>query len=312
MKLWKVILIDLFLIISLTAVDYCITYIFPQKLKSSNIVISEPTDMYNVYNNDGKTKFANKFTDEVVSTATSYSSPDISMNIKKNVKGLGIDKITYFVVDVYIDDIRCLQSKFANNVYGTGYSDMLLNMDLDTSALFAINGDSYSSNRKNNNGTIIRNGVIYRSNETTSDMCVLYYDGTMKTYSQGDFDVNQAIKDGAYQSWLFGPNLLDQKGKALSTFNTSDYIKNAHPRTAIGYYEPGHYCFVLVDGRNSGYSRGMYLQELSKVFENLGCKVAYNLDGGYSSTMTFNDSIVNKPYINNRPVSDCILIKEVN
>ena len=95
--------------------------------------------------------------------------------------------------------------------------------------------------------------------------------------SQKTFDVQQVMQDGAYQSWTFGPNLLDENGKALSSFNTWDYIRQTHPRSAIGYYEPGHYCFVVVDGRQSGYSRGMTLPELARVFEDLGCSAAYNL-----------------------------------
>lgn len=32
----------------------------------------------------------------------------------------------------------------------------------------------------------------------------------------------------------------------------------------------------------------MILQELAEVFQELGCKSAYNLDGGASAVMTFN------------------------
>ena len=45
-------------------------------------------------------------------------------------------------------------------------------------------------------------------------------------------------------------------------------------------------CVVLVDGRQAGYSRGMFLEEMAALFENLGCKAAYNLDGGHCSFMT--------------------------
>lgn len=30
---------------------------------------------------------------------------------------------------------------------------------------------------------------------------------------------------------------------------TWDYIRESHPRTAIGYYEPGHYCLVCIMAR---------------------------------------------------------------
>ena len=40
-----------------------------------------------------------------------------------------------------------------------------------------------------------------------------------------------------------------EDGKAKTTF-TSD-VKPKNPRSVIGYYEPGHYCFVQVDGRKT-------------------------------------------------------------
>ena len=128
---------------------------------------------------------------------------------------------------------------------------------------------------------------------------------------QKTFDVQQVMQDGAYQSWTFGPNLLDENGKALSSFNTWDYIRQTHPRSAIGYYKPGHYCFVVVDGRQSGYSRGMTLPELARVFEDLGCSAAYNLDGGHSTFMTIGDQVVNRPYKPGHQIVDCLYFGEV-
>ncbi len=41
-----------------------------------------------------------------------------------------------------------------------------------------------------------------------------------------------------------------------------------------------HYCFLVIDGKQKNYSRGMFLDEMAQLFESLGCKAAYNLDGG--------------------------------
>ena len=45
------------------------------------------------------------------------------------------------------------------------------------SALLAVNGDYYGNTGE---GVVIRNGVIYRANPTNCDVCVLYYNGTMR------------------------------------------------------------------------------------------------------------------------------------
>lgn len=116
------------------------------------------------------------------------------------------------------------------------------------------------------------------------------------------------------QLWTYGCQIvvvddgsLDESGKAKQSFVTWDYIRESHPRTAIGYYEPGHYCLLLVDGRQEA-SRGMFLEEMAKVFEDLGCKKAYNLDGGHCSFMTFQQKTANHPYKPEHEVSDGIFI----
>lgn len=228
-------------------------------------------------------KFADKFTDTVVATETSYTSPNLSIELS--------------------------HSHYDTGIYGVGYSEKLSDMSSEMKSVLAVNGDSYSNNRHKDNGTIIRNGVIYRNSQTDAETCVLNWDGTMDIYDPGQIDLQQLIDRGAYQSWIFGPSLLDESGKAKKSFLTWSYIRQSHPRTAIGYYEPGHYCLLLVDGRQKN-SRGMFLEEMAKVFEDLGCRAAYNLDGGHCSFMTFGDKMANHPYKPEHEVTDGIFITE--
>ncbi|MFT3951359.1 MAG: phosphodiester glycosidase family protein [Oscillospiraceae bacterium] len=243
----------------------------------------------------------------VTQTANSYLSNDVSVTITKHETGSGSNKITYFVADVYIAKIESFRTAFAQGKYGKNITQLLTGMDADNDAIIAVAGDYYGNS---NTGVVIRNGTLYRDTLNSSDVCILFYDGTMKTYSPNDFDVDAAVSAGAYQSWSFGPQLLDENGNVLTKFNTTSYLLQSHPRTAIGYYEPGHYCFVTVDGRNPGYSKGMNLTELAAVMKGLGCKQAYNLDGGKSAVMTFKDAVYNLPDGGGRELSDCLLIKE--
>lgn len=281
-----------------------------------------PTTRVSLDSMDWHQKFADKFTDQVVSTDTSYTSPDISVQITHNSYNTGkLDKtqngdhekygtnISYVLADIYVSDITCLQTCFAQNTYGIGYDEKLSDMSARLKSILAVNGDSYSNSRHKNNGTIIRNGIIYRARPTDMETCVLNWDGTMNIYSPEEMNVKNLIDSGAYQSWIFGPSLLDDQGKAKTSFRTWSYIAQSHPRTAIGYYEPGHYCMLVVDGRQNS-SRGMFLGEMASLFEQLGCKAAYNLDGGHCSFMTLKDQVVNHPYKSEHRVEDGIFITE--
>ena len=100
---------------------------------------------------------------------------------------------------------------------------------------------------------------------------------------------------------------LIDNGAIPENYNSTDVIINDRaPRSAIGYYDPGHYCLVSVDGRQGSYSQGMSLSELSQAMIDLGCKDAYNLDGGQSSMLVFQGDIIGKPYKGGRSVSDII------
>lgn len=270
-----------------------------------------------------KEKFADKFSDTIISTENSYKSPDISIELTQGTmhtgrldnsrngskKKYGSD-ITYTLADIYVSDITHLKTGFAQDTFGVGYTEMLSDMSARIGSVLAVNGDSYNNNRHKENGIIIRNGVIYRSAPTNVETCVLNRDGTMKIYAPDEITEQALIDGGTYQSWIFGPSLLDENGKAKTHFLTWKYIRESHPRTAIGYYEPGHYCLLVVDGRLKNSSRGMFLDEMSQFFEDLGCKAAYNLDGGHCSFMIYDGQTMNRPYKPEQDISDGIFITE--
>ena len=247
-------------------------------------------------------KFADRFTDSVTVTENSYTSPDISITVEE----VNEENLTYYVADIYVRDIDCFRTALAGDTYGSGFRDSIEDMAVLNNALLAVNGDYYGNTTE---GVVIRNGVIYRANPTDCDVCVLYYDGSMKVMPGSSFSVEEAVEDGAWQAWTFGPALLDAGGNPITAFASTSRITNANPRTAIGYYEPGHYCLVVVDGR--GESSGISLPRLSRLFDTLGCTAAYNLDGGNSSIMVWGNEVINNPSGGGRESSDALLIAEV-
>ena len=62
-------------------------------------------------------KFAEHFTDTVVSTGTSYSSPDLSVEVTQHTFGRRSDAVTYYVADIYMADLRSFQTEFAGGKY---------------------------------------------------------------------------------------------------------------------------------------------------------------------------------------------------
>ncbi|MEG1523543.1 MAG: phosphodiester glycosidase family protein [Clostridia bacterium] len=251
---------------------------------------------------------------EVVSDETHYQSANVSVQIAEQ----HTENATYFVADIYIKDITSFRTAVAldykefndNNRKNCMQVSQLSEL---TNAIVAISGDNYVF--RNAGVLAIRNGLEWAKDMPfTDDICTLFYDGTMETFSTNSSAackqyVEAIYAKGPYQVWCFGPSLLDENGQPLTRFNSS--VNTQNPRSAIGYYEPGHYCFILVDGRQKNYSIGLTLPELSQVFHDLGCKVAYNLDGGDTVAMTFGLDMVNHPQDTvPRPVSDIVYVGE--
>lgn len=243
---------------------------------------------------------------EVMSEELGHYSNDASdITIYKKSIGEGSDKITYYIADVYVTNAGVIQTAFANDTYGKNIKASVNSMAEAHDAIFAINGDFYGNSEE---GIVIRNGVKYRENLNDADICVLFTDGTMQTYTCDEFDADAVIERGAWQAWCFGPELLDGNGNVLSSFNTTTYLNSQNPRSAIGYIEPGHYILATVDGRMEGYSKGATLSELAAIMSDEGCLYAYNLDGGKSAMMYFDGEIINKPDGDGRDISDIIYI----
>ncbi|MHB1314796.1 MAG: phosphodiester glycosidase family protein [Christensenellales bacterium] len=243
-------------------------------------------------------KFAAKFTaGDVVKTDTSYKSANISVELKK-VQENGT---TYFVADIYLADINYFKTAFGGGKYQGG-TDSVVDIGNQNGAVIAITGDHYYGHKY---GIVLRNGVLYRE-DPFEDVLVMQYDGTMQTYAKDEFDLDAIKTTGAYQVWSFGPMLLNN-GQPMTQFTS--VVQVANPRSAIGYYEPGHYCFVTVDGRQPGYSTGLTLSEMSQLFYKLECKVAYNLDGGATAAMAFGGKLANQQS-GDRNVSDILYIAE--
>ena len=200
-----------------------------------------------------------------------------------------------------------IQSAFAKGEYGKNIIERPETTAANNHAVFAVNGDYYGIR---DNGIIVRDYVLYRDTPR-SDICALFYDGTVTVDSAESFDLNAALQNGLYQTLTFGPNLVSEY-EAITKYPAGyGGIAGANPRTGFGYYEPGHYVFITVDGRQDGYSVGLTLQEFGALFAELGCRNAFNLDGGQSAMMIFNGKVVNRPYNGGRETSDIFYLAEV-
>lgn len=235
---------------------------------------------------------------DVTVTDTAYTSSSTSITIARASTGSGSDALTYYTADVVASDATVVRSAFANNEYGTNITARPSEIAAEHDAVLAVNGDYYGFRT---DGILIRNGVIYRDDGVREGIA-LYADGRAEVYDETATTARALVDAGVWSTCSFGPALVDG-GAVLQGIDDVEVdtnfgnhsIQGAQPRTALGWVGTGHYMFVVVDGRDEGYSRGATMTELARIMADLGCRVAYNLDGGGSSAMYWNGGIINRP-----------------
>lgn len=260
---------------------------------------------------------------EPIITESSYQSENMYITLTKGryeadstvKKTVYHSSASYAVADFYIRDLACLSRIYASGKFGNT-SARIADMARANEAVLAVNGD-YASELSQ--GVVISNGIVKRKTRNQKrDMCLIMKDGSMRilpygtslTYSQM-IDKGLIGEDDVWQCFLFGPSLIDENGEAYpnSVLSKKTDVNPYNPRTILGYYEPGHYCLVVVDGRQTK-SRGLRLEVSASFMQELGCNLAYNLDGGQSSAMWYLDRIITDPYRNGRKVNDILILSE--
>ncbi len=241
-------------------------------------------------------QFADMFTDgEIIQTENRYQSENINVTVSHYSE----DGVIYNIAEIYIRDLKYFKTAFGGEGFKK-HTENISELAARHHAVIAISGDHYGARAK---GVVVRNGVLYR-NTKFEDIGILTDKGELITMPATRYDPDSLAEYGAWQVWCFGPELLDD-GNIKTKFNSS--VTRANPRTAIGCVEPGHYFFVVIDGRIDT-SKGLTMEQLSRLFYDLGCRSAYNLDGGQTSGFCWNGSLLSYPY--GRPVWDMIYIGE--
>ena len=254
-------------------------------------------------------------------TETSYRSHSLAIEISSQ-RYVGCD---VYVADIYIRSMDCFQRYYAEGAWGKA-KHAVPTMAAESGAILALTGDSSQNFRS---GWVMGNGAVGRDGSkeinTVRDICIIGRDGSMRPVLSPSKEQNIQLAEETDDIWhifLFGPSLLDEDGHAYdkASFDkrvTPEEVLYANPRSVLGYYEPGHYCFVQVDGRDTASvlepgakNRGLRMHELAELMESLGCRAAYNLDGGRSSMLWFNGGLISTPAAANRQIGDILVIMD--
>lgn len=249
---------------------------------------------------------ATEMSSEATITENSYCDENIQITLTEYREY----DTTIYVADIQLSDPSYLKTALAEDSYGRNIKETTSDMAADHGAILAINGDYYGSREY---GYVLRNGVLYREDgaDDREDL-VIGSDGSFSIIQEKDTSAQQLLQQGAQQVLSFGPALVLDGAVAVDEDTEVGKAASSNPRTAIAMVDELHYLMVVSDGRTSR-SEGLSLYQLAGFLRDLGAEIAYNLDGGGSSTLWFNGQVINEPVnrgskISERSVSDIVYI----
>lgn len=232
-----------------------------------------------------------------ISTDTEYHDDQIDIVLTT----MRVEDTTVYVADVQLADISLLKTALAGNTYARNLTETTSVQAANAGAILAINGDYYGAQER---GYVLRNGVLYRASaQSGTDALVIGADGNFRIITEGETSADTLVREGAWQVLTFGPALINGGQVTVSSSDEVGRAMTSNPRTAIGQISEGHYLLVVSDGRTKE-STGLSLRQLAELMQSLGAQIAYNLDGGGSSTMVFQGCVVNNPTTNGRSIRE--------
>lgn len=235
----------------------------------------------------------------ILGTVGVVKSQDLFKFNAREDKSLNLEKIQsarYVGYILEIPDPRRIEVGTAANIQEKG--DTTSNIAKMNNAVAAINGGGFHD--PNGTGTgrlpygfILHDGEYVIGKDVGPEEAVDFV-GFSKSGNliAGNYDKTQLGDMKAMEGITFGPPLIVD-GKKMITEGDGGW--GVGPRTAIGQKKDGTVLFLVIDGRQPGYSLGATLRDVQDILYENGCYIAANLDGGSSSTLYLNGKVVNKP-----------------
>ena len=179
-------------------------------------------------------------------------------------------------------------------------------------------GDKSPKSKTKNTHIMVENGIIKQKSNNQISIPNNGYVITLPSEKAIDLEIDEKIElnYNINPNWeninhiiSGGPYLLKNGEKYIDTESQKlNSISGKNPRTAVGYTKDNTLIMVTVDGRKEGTS-GVTLNELANIMKELGCFEAINLDGGSSTVMYVDGTILNGSNVKNNSISNALTVR---
>ena len=224
-------------------------------------------------------KFDNEYEAQIQNRGENNDYKIIDITVAKN-KG-------WLVVVYDPSTVHIMKSRAFKTPNNDG-KENIIDMTKRYGATIGVNGGGFYDDGKVSKdipfGYIIENGnVIYKSHNRESDIIGMSNDNKlMLVHSTGEKAIEMGMRDGLE----FGPFLIIE-GKRQTNLKQTRAARNM-----IAQRDDGIILFLVTDGASYA---GITFEEGIDVLEKYGATTAANLDGGASTQLVVNGTLLNSP-----------------
>ena len=217
-----------------------------------------------------------------------------------------IDDLRYTFSEIVIAHPSQFRRYFSGNSFSSEKRYTPSSMAKKVNAVVAFSGDFY---KYRNEGVVVYQRELYRSDGETLDTCFVDANGDLRLVKKktlkGKTAIKKYIEDNDILFTLsFGPIMIQDGKVVVPDKYPVGRINNSFTRCAICQVDRCHYLMVTV---RVSTTEDVTLKRVSKTLQKMGIKTAYALDGGQTATFIMNNKLVNNvDYGVERPMSDII------
>lgn len=205
---------------------------------------------------------------------------------------------TYYGAPCWFAEIKIkhasqLRRQWSNGDYASKSYQYPSNMFKSSNGVVGMSADFY---KHRNYGVVVQYGTVICNkvpDNQVLDVLTIDYDGNFTVWEAKELS-NKIKEEGADDimlSFTFGPVIVQDGEVVHHSHWAKQYLGELYDycgRAAIGQKGELHYLLCTVG------EPGFNCHKMALVMEQEGCITAYNLDGGQSGTLLFNDGVYNQ------------------
>ena len=246
-----------------------------------------------------------------------YQDPTIQVKIEfKDVSEYGAMKgrtTGAWIADIRIGDASQLRTAAAES-FEVNNAWQFEAIARPLHPVVACNGDYVT---RLNEGFILRQGILFKDKlkkkdgRDARDVLMIDENGDFHVFVRpGKGELSETV-DGkkVINAFYFGPVLVEN-GEVPDKMTSFTYLEpdDWYTRLAICQVGPLHYKIILTTNKqDSNLTSGLKMKDFARLCKDEGALTAFNLDGGYSTTLFFRGERVNaQKHVNFREVPDIV------